>query len=177
MKYYAFSIFQDCKDWNRFAVCLCLSNQSAWPYSMRVYINPNASRINIQNTCTYICKRNTIVNGDKNGAHVAATTTTTKKETKKKTKKHRRFIIEVSKRIEHVWFMFRNDNFNAEIYALLVVMNRTYIAQYIINTREKWIKGSLSLQGGFPPVNKYRTQLRERLFHYLQTLQIEKETC
>lgn len=51
---------------------------------MPVYINPNASRINIQNTCTYICKRNTIVNGDKNGAHVAATTTTQKKKRKNK---------------------------------------------------------------------------------------------
>lgn len=36
-----------------------------------MYINRYASGINIQNTCTYICKRNTIVNGDKNGAHVA----------------------------------------------------------------------------------------------------------
>lgn len=126
---------------------LCLSmpmqrNSFACPYGMAVFINPNASRINIQNTCTYICKRNTIVNGDKNGAHVTATTTEKRNE---KTKKHCRFIIEVSKRIEHVWFMFRNDNFNAEIYALLHVMNRAYIAQYIINTREKWIKRSLSL--------------------------------
>lgn len=51
------------------------------------YINPNASRINIQNTCTYICKRNTIVNGDKNGAHVASTTSTRKKRNEKTKKK------------------------------------------------------------------------------------------
>lgn len=99
MKYYAFGIFHDCKDWNRLSVYLCLCNSFACLYTLAVFINPNASRINIQNTCTYICKRNTIVNGDKNGAHVAATTT---KKRSEKTKKHRRFIIEVSKRIEHV---------------------------------------------------------------------------
>lgn len=152
MKYYAFSIFQDCKDRNRRYVCLCLCSSSVCLYSKLVYINPNASRINIQNACTYICKRNTIVNGDKNGAHITATT---KKGSKKNIKKHRRFIIEVSKRIEHVWFMFRNDNFNAEIYAFLSVMNRTYIAHYIIKKREKCIKRFLSLTGGLPFVSKY----------------------
>lgn len=89
-------------------------------------INRLASRINIQNACTYICKRNTIVNGDKNGAHVACCW-------KKIIRKKHRFIIKVSNRIEHVWFMFQNDNFNAEICTPLVI-NRTYIALCIINT-------------------------------------------
>lgn len=105
MKYYAFSIFQDCKDRNRRYVCLCLSSSSVCLYSKLEYINPNASRINIQNTCTYICKRNTIVNGDKNGAHVTATTKNRRKKNKKAPPLHYRSVeaywtcmIHVSKR-------------------------------------------------------------------------------
>lgn len=59
------NIFQDCKD-----VLDMFAHIDTVVRITYKCINRHPSRINIQNTCAYICKRNTIVNGDKNRAHI-----------------------------------------------------------------------------------------------------------